>query len=317
MVTYTSTSYQLDTFLFQSEWPNATSMENNPNLTFFNNGAWENLVSLPVIVYDELYLTVDRWANGTNGITYNATELSSLTIEYHLDEDPTEFLVIGADGEYWLNFTNVYPNYEAPADGGGLKHKLAHVVHGHARSAPLRNRLQLSLSFLTVVILSNAVKLIVMLWVLVSMKDSDFVVTLGDAAASFIQRRDPTTETFCVFSKEAVLSEVAHHGTRRPEQQGFESVELSAYHGSKLNHLEDLLLTQEIGFQDLRTSAARTLEDDLGRNSSAVWRVRRIPFSSSLGKDMGIGSFFMCVPRYISVVRGMLIRVGLSSYLPL
>jgi hypothetical protein len=273
-------------------------MENNPDLTLLPNGAWRDQFSAPVVVYDELYVTVDRWANGMNGVTINAPEVSVSKNETLLNQDFRNYLVIGADGEYWLNFTYMYSEYWTDKDSGVEQGpKLAHIVHGHARSAPPRDRLQLSLSFLAVVILCNAVKLVVMLWVLLSMKDSDFVVTLGDAAASFINRPDPTTESFCVFSKEAVQSEVAHPGTRRPERQGFESVELNAYHGSKLDPLDDFLLAQDVSFQSLQPGANRTLEGDSGRNSSAVWRVRRVPFSSSLGKDMGTGSGFMCVPR--------------------
>jgi hypothetical protein len=271
-------------------------LENNPDLTLFTNRAWRDEFSAPVVVYDELYVTVDRWANATDGVTINAPEVYDKN-DTRLRKHITNYLVSSTNGETWLDLTSMYPERRIDTPKGPeLKPKFAHVVHGHARAAPPRDRLQLSLSFLAVVILCNAVKLGVMLWVLLSMKDSDFVVTLGDAAASFIHRPDPTTESFCVFTKEAVQSEVAHSGLRRPKRQGVETVELNTYHGSKLDPLDDFLLAQDGSLQGLQLGARKTLEGDSGRSSSAVWRVRRVPYSSSIGKDMGTGSGFLYVP---------------------
>jgi hypothetical protein len=59
-----------------------------------------------------------------------------------------------------------------------------------------------------------------MLWALY-MEKSDFIVTLGDGTASFLEHHDPITEKFCVFSKETVTVEV---GYRSLEQGGLRTL---------------------------------------------------------------------------------------------
>jgi hypothetical protein len=141
-------------------------LENNPDLTLFTNRAWRDEFSAPVVVYDELYVTVDRWANATDGVTIKAPEVYDKN-DTRLGTHITNYLVSGANGENWLDLSSIYPERRINTfSGPELKPKFAHVVHGHARAAPPKDRLQLSLSFLAVVILCNAVKLGVMLWVL-------------------------------------------------------------------------------------------------------------------------------------------------------
>lgn len=42
------------------------------------------------------------------------------------------------------------------------------------------------------------------------MEKLDFIVILGDSVATFLEHPDPTTEKFCVFSKDAITAEVAN-----------------------------------------------------------------------------------------------------------
>jgi hypothetical protein len=67
-----------------------------------------------------------------------------------------------------------------------------------------KSRIQLIFDFLITVIACNTLKVLVMLWVLYTDR-SKYLVTLGDAAASFPQRPDPHTIEDCMLDKEAHL----------------------------------------------------------------------------------------------------------------
>jgi hypothetical protein len=86
--------------------------------------------------------------------------------------------------------------------------KFAHVSHAYAKRLNTASRIQLSLTFLIIVIVCNAVKLLTMLWV-VFMERKDYIVTLGDGASSYLERPDPTTERMCILSKPEIVREVA------------------------------------------------------------------------------------------------------------
>lgn len=76
-----------------------------------------------------------------------------------------------------------------------------HITHAFALPARSQSRVQLSLHFIIVVISVNAFKLLIMLTILVTDRSS-YIVTLGDAAASFLSRPDPVTEWKCLLEDE-------------------------------------------------------------------------------------------------------------------
>lgn len=131
--------------------------------------------------------------------------------------------------------------------------KYGHVAAARARKVPSRSRIQISLYFLLIVIACNAAKLATMLWVLFCER-SDFLVTFGDAAASFLENPDPLTKGVCVFSKETML------------------------------------LEHELGGKKLKRN---DLLEDLARDTYGTWRERYHSYSLSLGRDWEIGSSFM------------------------
>lgn len=128
-----------------------------------------------------------------------------------------------------------------------------HIVEARARIVPSSTRIQLSLLFMIIVIWCNAVKLAVMVWVLFR-EHSDFIVTLGDAAESYLRQPEPTTERMCAFSKEVILS----------------TIESDKVNYRKRDMLGDLL-------QDIYGS----------------WKKEYRTYSASLDRDREIGSYFM------------------------
>jgi hypothetical protein len=78
--------------------------------------------------------------------------------------------------------------------------KFARVLHAFAKKLETVSRIQLSLKFLIIVIVCSSVKLLTMLWVVI-VERRDNPVALGNGAASFLERSDPTTERICILSK--------------------------------------------------------------------------------------------------------------------
>ena len=178
----------------------------------------------------------------------------------------------------WINITDVYTRENETSE----IIRYARVVRGYGTNLPSKSRIQISLSFLLVVIVCNAIKLGIMIWALY-MEKSDFIVTIGDAVASFLEHRDHMTEKYCVFNKDAITAEVAHRGAKNE----------ASFSGS---------------YGKLESSEVATLKtdhfDELVVSSSGVWRDQRHPFSSALGKDRELGTTFMyaeCLKPYDSI----------------
>jgi hypothetical protein len=73
---------------------------------------------------------------------------------------------------------------------------------------------QISLYFLIVVVCFNSFKLIIMLSVLVTDR-SAYLVTLGDAASSFLRRKDSYTDNMCILGREEILSDMCKSANDR------------------------------------------------------------------------------------------------------
>lgn len=84
-----------------------------------------------------------------------------------------------------------------------------HIVHAFARYASSTSRIQLSMHYLLVVIAANFFKLLIMASLLaMDHGQSRYIVTLGDAAASFLERPDPCTQGKCLLEDEKLTAEV-------------------------------------------------------------------------------------------------------------
>jgi hypothetical protein len=96
--------------------------------------------------------------------------------------------------------------------------KFAHVQHAFVKRVDTtKSKIQASLTFLTIVVVCNAVKLFIMLWV-IFMEHKHYIVTLGDGAASFLEHRDPTTERMCILSKPEITTGVAESSFKHNDQ---------------------------------------------------------------------------------------------------
>jgi hypothetical protein len=144
---------------------------------------------------------VDGWPNTTERISWNSnTEWPIGPFNF--------FPSLGVDGavtQDWINFGTLKGHrfdIQSPPP------EYAHFTHAFAKhTVGTSSRIQLSLTFMVIVIACNVVKLATMLWV-VFMEKSDYLVTVGDGAASFLEHPDPTTEQMCVASRHDTMEKV-------------------------------------------------------------------------------------------------------------
>jgi hypothetical protein len=80
----------------------------------------------------------------------------------------------------------------------------ARVAQALATVINRQNRIELSLDFMATVIGCNLLKLLVMLWVLFTDR-SEYLVTIGDAVASFLRDPDHCTANSCMLDKGTLI----------------------------------------------------------------------------------------------------------------
>lgn len=152
----------------------------------------------------------------------------------------------------WIRMDTVY-NQSGKDKPSDKPPKFANVPHVFARRLNTASRIQLSLTFLIIVIVCNTVKLLTMLWV-VFMERKNYIVTLGDGAASFLEHPDSTTERMCILSKEEIVKEV-------------KDIPHRSRHNDRLSQL--------VG------------------QSGKTWESKFTTYSNALNRDREVGSYFM------------------------
>jgi len=196
----------------------------------------------------------EKWPNVTNtistdwntgNVTWNMTEplLFSIQVQTLFDRD--------ASSREWINLRK---EGQITGPRGDLP-RYAHVTRAFATCVGTASRIQLSLTFMIIVIVCNTTKLITMIWI-VSVERKDYIVTLGDGAASFLETPDPSTERLCVLSKPEIVREIK---SLAPEER----------HDDQLSRL----VTQ----------------------SKQTWTKQSSTYSNALNRDREIGSYFMWV----------------------
>ncbi|KAH7385720.1 hypothetical protein BKA66DRAFT_440890 [Pyrenochaeta sp. MPI-SDFR-AT-0127] len=177
--------------------------------TKLNNDQWKQVYGRhDVSQYGDLYLIVDQ-------VTFDGTDHSVGNISSFF---PFEFSTLydvgnialsaergwmtyggGAapDGTWLLpNGSGIYNQERFTIYGNPLPSSM-HMAYGLATNVNPQSRVQISLYFMAAVLAFNFLTLIVMVFVLVSDR-ADYIVTLGDASASFLEVPDPNTDGKCL-----------------------------------------------------------------------------------------------------------------------
>lgn len=239
------------------------------------NEEWARLYDTDVVAYGDVYLVVDYYRSELENKTLNGWPLdwpnipteqfnswSQGNVSYDLKETLQKQLANQSDvqdltntysvSQEWIRFDTM-SSYTKPNTSIKDYPKFAHVAYVYATKLDTSSRIQLSLVFLIIVIACNSIKLGTMIWVL-AVERKEYVVTLGDGAASFLERPDPTTERMCILSRKDIGYKVSE-------------VDVHSKHDDQLSKL----VTHHDG----------------------TWVRRYTTYSNALNKDRQVGSYFM------------------------
>ncbi|KAF2637831.1 hypothetical protein P280DRAFT_520953 [Massarina eburnea CBS 473.64] len=194
----TSNSYDMYTIGTNSaDWKtlNETST-NKTNSTYWKmmNGEWISIYNRQYVsIHGDLYFAIDQVAF--------PVDLSNVQPDYFqatLPINPESITSIMTPNKDWITVVHQFENSTQPV--------LLHVseVFSQKITDGAASRVHISLYFMIVVVTFNFLKLLIMLWVLRTDR-SAYLVTLGDAAASFLENPDPHTYTKCMLGKDEML----------------------------------------------------------------------------------------------------------------
>jgi hypothetical protein len=122
---------------------------------------------------------------------------------------PDPYLIKANNTVTLANYVKLCP------DGGWVDPATAfHVTYARAKVNRYGNRVQISTLFLSIVIISNIVK-IVGIYFAIRMRSSGHLITAGDAIASFLERPEPGSTGKCTLTKPQLCSQT-YHGATEP-----------------------------------------------------------------------------------------------------
>jgi hypothetical protein len=199
---------------------NSSSDISNPSRTHWNlsNSNWMQTYDTKYVSeHGDLYLAVDRVAFDTSTPPFSFDASIYWPLEF-AGGNQTHIRRMTSDAPNWILYDvlassadNIDILDSSPNDNTQRTNITSpvsmHVVHAFSKIVQPQSRIQISLDFMIVVIVFNVLKLAIMTWVLVTDK-RDYIVTLGDAAGSYLARPDSTTKGKCMLNKEEMISEI-------------------------------------------------------------------------------------------------------------
>jgi len=182
------------------------SNDTQPNHTFqrLSNAQWKNTYDTKFVSdHGDLFLAIDRIAFNTSQLptSPNISDYLPLYIEKGNQATIQNLTTESSD---WIRY-----DYSTQSPVNITMPISVNVEKAFAKIILPQSRIQLSLTFIATVIAFNFLKLAIMLWVLFTDK-RDYIVTLGDASASFLKRPDSITRGKCLYGKEEMLYSIGH-----------------------------------------------------------------------------------------------------------
>jgi hypothetical protein len=197
------------------EWSNINRTTDNDTWTGgeywrLSTQQWDKIYSKKhVSVHGDLYLAIDRVSMDVPLFPLS-TDLWQMTVSdlrSNWSADQTMPRRIIKQSPDWIS---LFDRDDVPEQNGtsqrGVSLHIAQASSKKELNTP--STVQISLYFLIVVVCFNALKFIILLSVLITDR-SAYLVTLGDAASSFLKREDPYTHGMCLLGREEILSNMA------------------------------------------------------------------------------------------------------------
>ncbi|KAJ4367832.1 hypothetical protein N0V86_009669 [Didymella sp. IMI 355093] len=189
-----------------------TGIATNTSYTNLTNDQWKSYFDQDhSLEYSGLYLVFDDFRY-TNKSLNASDPLPDSFFLHGTGDDPREEYTISelmTPLDWFPQHTNYRPYLDIfpRAERYTSEDFELHIVYAFARPASLQSRIQLSLHYLAIVIAANVFKLVIMATVLaMNHGHSKYIVTLGDAIASFLASPDPCTEARCLLEDETLVT---------------------------------------------------------------------------------------------------------------
>jgi hypothetical protein len=162
------------------------------------NTEWSSVYSQQYMSssHGDLYLAIDRVAFDTSQTITNTYMSEYVGMNLTGGQEVVKSLAV--ESFDWIR--HVYQ----PKDSNASISMSLHVAHAFSQKAGEPSRVQISLYFMVIVVVFNLLKLLTMASVLLTDRAA-YLVTIGDAAASFLERQDPTTTGKCMLGKEEMI----------------------------------------------------------------------------------------------------------------
>lgn len=171
------------------------------NLT---NAQWKQAYNTEFVSdHGDLFLVIDRIAFNTSNLP-TLPNISDYLPVYLEKGDQTIIQNLTVESPDWIRY-----DYSTSSPVDKIIPVSARVKLAFAKIILPESRIQISLYFMVTVIAFNLLKLVIMLWVLFTDK-RNYIVTLGDALATFLKHPDPVTRSKCIYGKEEMMYCLGH-----------------------------------------------------------------------------------------------------------
>jgi hypothetical protein len=157
--------------------------------------------------YGDLFLAIDRFAFEPSQNFEDISSMEYLPINMPIG-NKSNIANFTRSSLPWIDY-RLFVNRTSDSDQAfnGSWPDDARVAQAFATVVNRQNRIELSLDFMATVIGFNLLKLLVMIWVLFTDR-SEYLVTIGDAAASFLRNPDHCTANQCMLDKDTHIYRV-------------------------------------------------------------------------------------------------------------
>ncbi|OAK98799.1 hypothetical protein IQ06DRAFT_23618 [Phaeosphaeriaceae sp. SRC1lsM3a] len=176
--------------------------ENNGNFTRLGVSEYKRIYDGEYVSrYGDLYLAVDSIAfdasDSGHGGNLSLSRWLPYTIKSAAFANHTRFVRPSVEGWASIAWLPIPQSSNSPTE--------IQMKEGYTFNTGRNSRVQIHLYFMIVVVVCNLFKLAVMIYTLMD-HHSEPLVTLGDAAASFLQRPEVLTEGKCMLSTEELIA---------------------------------------------------------------------------------------------------------------
>jgi hypothetical protein len=173
--------------------------------------------------HGDLYLTIDRFAfePSSNFTAISPANYLPMVIE---SGNKTKIGNFTTGYQSWIDYQKFVEFTTTKKVDDHAWPDNARIAESFARILNRESRVQLSLDFMIIVISFNFLKVVIMLWVLLTDR-SGYLVTLGDAISSFLDRPDPYTVGQCMLDKDDHLSRLGQCAAIDPQTLEYERLQ--------------------------------------------------------------------------------------------